>query len=169
MSFSLTHAENIQNPTILYFCLTPYQLSNLKPFLTDTRRWGCQRANKTCLERPTDCTGPRPRGVQTCSRCRCRDEEEWDRCKPPEGRRRWAEDFRELRRRWSEHAKRQSCSCDDWSVPDEVLVLLSYIKMSDNVWRYVGLDAMIQDFSFVYRFFQDIFVFFRTVQNVPLI
>ncbi|XP_032455229.1 uncharacterized protein LOC103317736 isoform X2 [Nasonia vitripennis] len=71
------------------------------------RQQGC------CLDRPYDCTGTRPRGPSGRGKCRCELEESWNKCTPPRPHRDWPGNFGELRRRWSEHVKRQSCPCDD--------------------------------------------------------
>ncbi|XP_063992705.1 uncharacterized protein LOC135170636 [Diachasmimorpha longicaudata] len=73
----------------------------------------CQE-NVGCLDR-ADCGGFRPRGTAATGACpgpcQCSEEEAWNSNSPPKPNCEWLTNFGELRRRWSNHAKENTCNC----------------------------------------------------------
>ncbi|XP_034194170.1 uncharacterized protein LOC117610652 [Osmia lignaria lignaria] len=71
------------------------------------------RNNEKCFV-PTDCssfasTNPAP---NTCLEpCQCAEEIMWNCNTPPKPSCKWVNNFFELRRQWSNHARRQNCKC----------------------------------------------------------
>ncbi|XP_028982629.1 balbiani ring protein 3-like [Diachasma alloeum] len=73
----------------------------------------CQE-NVGCLDR-ADCGGFRPRGTAATGACpgpcQCAEEEAWNSNSPPKPNCEWLSNFSELRRQWSDHARKNSCKC----------------------------------------------------------
>lgn len=73
----------------------------------------CQN-NVGCLDR-NDCGGFRPSGTAATGACpgpcQCLEEEIWNSNVPPKPNCEWLNNFSELRRQWSNHARQQNCKC----------------------------------------------------------
>ncbi|XP_058797511.1 uncharacterized protein LOC131667819 [Phymastichus coffea] len=70
------------------------------------------RRKRRCLD-ASICTDERLwQHSRKFGKCQCAAKASWERS-PPRPRREWVSNFSELRRRWSEHAKRQNCPCHD--------------------------------------------------------
>ncbi|KAI4480243.1 hypothetical protein M0804_010241 [Polistes exclamans] len=73
----------------------------------------CQK-NVGCLNR-NDCGGFRPSSTAATGACpgpcQCLEEEIWNSNVPPKPNCEWLTNFSELRRQWSNHARKQNCKC----------------------------------------------------------